>query len=136
MSFHLRTLLTVVTAACVMVYLLTVASELATTIGLLVYATLVTSFFLAGAVYASDNLKAFCRGALLPMLILFFFLTYISSMQVFIEDLKKFSDMADGATRFLRRWTIGSTLLSTWMGLSTLGFKRLVEPREPREPRE
>jgi hypothetical protein len=77
MTFNLRTLLGLVTLLCVLAWLLTAAPPFVAAIGLFVYVTLQTTFFVAGAMYAGENLKAFCRGALLPGLVDYAFVAWV-----------------------------------------------------------
>lgn len=139
MTFNLRTMLGLVTVFCLVVYLLTAAPPLVAGIGLFVYVVLQTTFFVTGAFYAGPNLKAFCRGALLPALIDYMFVMWVF-VQVGIAfdfgDLRAAMEMDanEGSVVFLRRTTIMATALSVLIGLATLVFKRLVEPRPPARP--
>jgi hypothetical protein len=140
MTFNLRTLLGLVTVLCVLAWLLTAAPPSVAAIGLFVYVTLQTTFFVAGAMYAGENLKAFCRGALLPGLVDYAFVAWVFIQLALAMDLDYFVRVWNGESQiveeiaFLRRSTVVAAVMSVLIGLAMVGFKRLLEPRSQQPP--
>jgi hypothetical protein len=140
MTFNLRTLLGLVNLLCVLAWLLTAAPPFVAAIGLFVYVTLQTTFFVAGAMYAGENLKAFCRGALLPGLVDYAFVAWVFIQLALAMDLDYFVRVWNGESQiveeiaFLRRSTVVAAVMSVLIGLAMVGFKRLLEPRSQQPP--
>lgn len=128
-QYGLRTILVAMTFSSGLLYLLTLAPTWLAVPALLLFSILSTMFFVAGAIYAGDQLKAFCRGALLPTLACNLFVTWIA-IQVVNLDLSDWSNLLEDEIAFiLRRITVTYLFLSGLMGLSLLAFKWLVEPK-------
>ncbi len=130
--FSLRMLFVAVTAVAILLYLLTSAPSFVATPGLYLLDTLLMAFFLAGALYGGENLKAFCRGATLPFAMFYLYLTYIS-MAFTVEDLLSFDHMNEAFERSAKNFrsiTMFFASASLVVGSATLGFKLLLEPRD------
>ncbi len=134
--FSLRMMFAAVTAMAVLLYLLISAPAIVAAPALYLLNMLLMMFFLAGSLYAGENLKAFCRGAILPWFAYYLFLTFAEFSIVNVEsvDLYEIAAAFGEAIGFFRFTTIffGSTSLIT--GATTVAFKRLLEPSNRRYP--
>ncbi len=136
MTFNLRlTILTLVTLLCLLPYLVAAAPPVVAAFGLFAFLTLQTTFFLAGAVYGRENLKAFCRGALLPALLHYSITTWLV-LAYGTESFLDAMEIGSGIVDYLRVTTVVSAVVSVLGGLAMVVFKRLVEPRRPNPPAE
>lgn len=131
--FSLRMMFVAVTGVAVLLYLLISAPTSVAAPGLYLVNTLLVAFFLAGALYGNENLKAFCRGAVLPFAIFYLYLTYMSfvmTMEVGVFSIEHWNEVFQRSAKAIGNATILFISASVLLGAATVGFKHLLEPRD------
>jgi hypothetical protein len=131
MRFALRTLLTLVTAACVALFLLFAAPAELAAPGLVVIAVILAVAFSAGVIYGSGGVRAFCVGALFPAGATFFALTWIlSAWFVAAPDLAEIVEFMTEFSLTIKTWSVASWILEIVTGLVVVGVRSALGPTD------